>query len=84
MERAGGAAVPGYHTAGAVAGLAGNFAPSITGPGLIWKAMQRPETQKMLEYAAKLPANSKELQLIANDIYKVIVPATQKIEQESK
>lgn len=77
-----GAMAPGMGGAGAVVGA---LSPArFSGPALVWQAVRTPPTQKLLSYASKLPEGSKEFQLIANDIYKSIVPATQQAPQENK
>lgn len=70
------AAKSGHEVIGA--GLAGwgIFNPTISGPGYLWKVLQSPATKKLLSYAAKLPANSPELNLIAKDLVKAVPGAT--------
>ena len=73
------AAVPGYHSAGASLGLLANFNPAITGPGLIWRALQSPASKKLLSFAAGLPANSPHLELLTKDLVKTIPTASAKV-----
>jgi len=55
---------------GGVAGAAALKYPALTGPGLMWKLLQNPATQKTLQYASQIPAGP-ELENLAEQIGKI-------------
>ena len=52
----------------ASASLGLHFKPAYSAPGLIWSMMQNPSARKLLSLAGKMPAGSKELELIAKEL----------------
>ncbi len=59
------AGVPGFHGVGAGAALVASFNPRHSGPGLVWKLLQSPNTRSLLSKAGSLPSGSPELEAIA-------------------